>query len=302
MKKWLMILLACAFALTLNVKYAFAYPTAVAAISNYNDAGLASRITISRANGKPPGSEILLYPNDRITGDINAVKFNVAPYTSIEKEGSTCVIRYNPPTAWERTKDEALDMLNSFLRSVEVLTYGSSRGSGDSINASNLVPQPGYVVTLLSGQKVTFSWWSSKNKTFFITDDKGKKVFEKDISGMTSIELDLSAKLQTGKQYFWSVDGNPKNCKITKLDKKKEKEILSRLKEIDADKNLSENARILRKVNYVQLISDIYPEQIDLYWLSAQWLLDFKATTEEDLNYQQFLLEQCSNHLTNKAP
>ena len=288
----------------MNVKYAFAYPTAVAAITNYNDANLASRITILRANGDPPGSAILLYPNDRITGDISAVQFKVAPYTRIETEGSTCVIKYNPPTAWERTKDEALDILNSFLRSVEVLAPGSSRGSSDnSINAPKLLPRPGYDVTLFSGQKVTFSWWTASHKTFSVTDDKGKKVFEQDISGLTSIEIDLSsAKLQAGKQYVWNVDGNSQNYKITMLDKKMEKEILSRLKEIDADKNLSENARILRKINYVQLISDIYPEHIDLYWLSTQWLLDFKATTKEDHNYQQFLLEQCSNHLRDEEP
>ena len=259
MKKSLVILLTCVFAMALNVKYAFAYLQAVAAISNYNDAGLASRITISRANGEPLGSEILLYPNDRITGDISAVQFKLAPYTRIKTEGNACVIRYNPPTAWEKTKDEVIDILDSFWRSVEVLTSGSSRGSGDNINASNLIPQLGYDVTLLSGQKVTFSWWSSKNKTFSVTDDKGNRVFERDISGLTSIELDLtSAQLQAGKQYFWSVDGNPKNCRITMLDKKMDVEILSRLNEIDADKNLSENDRILRKVNYVQLISDMF--------------------------------------------
>ena len=299
MQRCFVILVACAFVLALNVQYVFAYPKAVAIITNYSDANIANSIKILRANGEPPGSERLLYPNDKIIDESGRVQFKLAPYTQLESVGNTYVIKYTPPSAVEKIRDELIDMFNSFQKSVEYYTGGVTLGAGD---ATDLAPQPGYDVTLISGQKVTFSWFSPDSKTFSIADENGRKVFEQDVRGLTSIEINIdSAKLKAGKQYFWSVDEQLENCKITMLDKKIGTQILSKLKEIDSAQNLSENERLLKKVAYVQLLSDTYPNKIDLYWLSAQWLLDFKATTEEDYNYQQFLLEECVSHLSDKV-
>ncbi|WP_341433823.1 hypothetical protein, partial [Mesomycoplasma ovipneumoniae] len=144
--------------------------------------------------GKPTGPEILLYPNDKITGDTGAIKLKLAPYTQRESESGADVIRYIPPTVFERIKDEAFDIYNSFWRSVEGLTSGTTRGKEGTrpyIDAVKLTPQPGFDVTLISGQKVNFSWNEPVSRTFSITDSTGRKVFEKNVSGLTSIELDL---------------------------------------------------------------------------------------------------------------
>ena len=289
--------------MTINTQYAFAYPKPVAVITNYSRDNLEGRIDISRANGKPTGSFELLYPNDRITGDVSAVKLTFAPYASSHSEGNVYVIDYTPPTFFGKIVDDTIDMFMNFLNNVEYLTTGTSRSSEDpsqNVSAVNLTPQPGFDVTLLHGQKVTFSWHEPDNKTFSIKDDKGKKIFQKNISGLTSTEIDLkNIKLQAGKQYFWSVDGDSQKFKITMLDEKSETEILSTLNAIDSE-NIAENERLFKKVAYVQLISDLYPQQFDFYWLSAQWLLDFKATTTEEDNHKQFFLGKCLSDLKSK--
>lgn len=297
MKSLLTVLVACAFAWGLNLPCAFAYPEPIAVITNYESDHLAGKISIVRANGVPPGSELLLYPNDQITGEYYRAQLKLHPYAKDRSTGSSRVIEYTPPTFWERTKDKVGNLIDSFFRTVEYYSRFASKGAADEVN---LKPQPGFDVTLLSGQKVTFSWYDPTNKNFLIKDDKGKKVLEKKIIGLTSIELNLNdLKLQRGKHYFWSVDGDPQVCKMTLLDEKTEKEILSTLDEIDS-KDHSENERLFEKVTYLQFISDTYPDQIDLYWLSTQWLLELKPTTNDESYYQEFLLDKCSRNLTDK--
>ena len=107
--------------------------------------------------------------------------------------------------------------------------------------------------------------------------------------------------LQADKQYFWNVDDIPASYKLTVLNEQIEKEILSRLSEIDSE-NISENERLFEKVRYLQIVSDLYPEQVDLYWLSAQWLLDFKTSDEKEFNRQLFWLDKCNRNLNSKIP
>lgn len=295
--KFIVFFFAFAFVTTLNNQNAFAYPKPVAVITNYDHDNLAGQINILRANGKPSGAEELLYPNDQITGNYQKVQIKFAPYANYHSSGNSYVIDYNPPSFLERTKDTIVNLYNDFMRSVEQVTRNVSRGAP---NEKKLMPQPGFDVTLLSGQKVNFSWYAPNNKTLSITNDKGKKIFQKDINGLTSIEIDINElKLQAGKQYFWSVDNSLQNCKITMLDKESEKEILSTLAAIDSE-NISENERLFKKITYVQFISDTYPERFDLYWLSAQWLFDIKPTTKDEKFYQEFLLDKCLSNLTGK--
>ena len=298
MKRLIIILLAGIFMMTLNVSHSFAYPKPVARITNYDHDNLAERISILRANGEPNSSAEYLYPKDKITGDIKAVNFECAPYAKPRLEGDAYVIYYDPPSTLEKIRDNALELARNFWNNnVEFLKSGASRGHLDAVD---LIPQPGFDVTLLSSQNVIFSWYESDNNIFSITDEKGDTIFEENVKGLTSIEINLKdINLQAGKQYFWNVDGDPQKLKITMLNKKTERMILAKLAEIDSE-NISENERILKKITYVQLISDIYPEQIDLYWLSEQWLLDFQALTDEDNDYQQILINKCLSHLDSK--
>ena len=235
-------------------------------------------------------------------------------YTYEEIRSDAYFIVYNPPSTFEKIADDVIELAASFWNNVEYLKAGASRGYE---TPEDLIPQPGFDVTLISGQKVKFSWWSdSKGEIFSIKDDAGNKIFSKNISGLTPVkdsslqkgkkdfafEIEFEVKdlkLKEGKQYFWSIDDNSRRYKIKLLDKKTSNEILSRLNLIDSE-NISESARILKKSTYLQLISDTYSEKIDLYWLSAQWLLDFKFDILEEQKYQKKLLDKCVNHLNNE--
>ena len=291
MKKLLLILLTCTFAFSLNVKYVFAYPAAVAVITNYYKDSLAGRITIHRANGKPDSTEEYLYPNDRITGDIAAVKFKFSANAKSNLEGNEYVIVYEPPSFLGGLADSAINAFSRFWTpNEEELKPHVTMGI---VKATDLTPQPGYNPTLLSNQKIIFSWWDSDKKNFLITDEKGKKVFEQKIDGLTSIELDASKlKLQAGKKYFWNVDDELNGYTLTLLDKKTEAEILSALAKIDSE-NISESDRLLKKVSYLQLVSDTFPEKINLYWLSAQLLLNFNPADNNDDLCKDIFLKRC---------
>lgn len=299
MKKFIVAFFVCVFATALNCNFAFAYPQPVAVITNYEQDNLAGQITIQRANGKPKGAEELLYPNDKITGNFHRVKLKLDPYATCHSTGDAYVITYNPPSWSEKVKSSAMSIYYSFAQNVEYITRNISRGVSDEID---LTPQPGFSATLISGQNVTFSWYEPNSKTFSIQDDKGKIIFQKNISGETSTEIDVkNLNLQPGKKYSWSVGEDFQACKITLLDKETETEILSELAAIDLE-NISENERIFKKATYLQFISDTYPDKIDLYWLSAKFLLELKISSEDEEHYQKFLLNKCSNHLNDTMP
>ena len=294
MKKFIVVTFVVTFVLALNSHFVFAYPQPIAVITNYEQDSLAGQITIVRANGKPSSAEELLYPNDKITGNFHRVKLKLDPYATCHSTGDAYVIIYNPPSWSEKIKSSAMSVYYSFAQNVEYITRNISRGVNGGID---LNPQPGFDVTLLSKQKVTFSWYEPDNKNFSIQDDKGKVIFQKDISGTTSTEIDIGAvKLQADKEYFWSVDGDSQTYKIKLLDKETETEIFAELAAIDSEE-ISANEKIFKKATYLQFISDTYPAKIDLYWFSAQLLFDVKIATEDDKNYQKFLLHKCSSHL-----
>ena len=160
-------------------------------------------------------------------------------------------------------------------------------------------PQPGYDVTLLMNQTIRFAWDSKSTGKFVIKDDKGKIIFEKKISADAN-RLDLvpaAAKLKAGQKYSWSVDTDATIFTFTVLDAQSEKELLDNFAEIDTDKNLSAEERILKKATYVQLLSDKHSNTLDLYWLSAQWLSEI-SPVDENLDAEKFyLLKKCNRHL-----
>jgi len=274
-----------------DFQIAFAYPKPVAVITNYDE--VAGGIAIQRANGTPGGSDALLYPGDAITGNVGYVKIKCAPYADFQARNGAYIIFYNPPSGIRGVAQNAIDTISSFWNNVENVVTGASRGSADDLN---LNPQPGFDVTLLMSQKVRFAWDGSA-KNFVIKNEQGKKVFAKAVGVGSVIDIEPSiAKLKVGQKYTWSLDDNSSTYKFTVLDEQTEKEILEKLAGIDAE-NISDEERTLKKAAYVQLISDLYSDTVDLYWLSAQWLSEISPTDEklrEDINV---LLKKCARHL-----
>ena len=167
----------------------------------------------------------------------------------------------------------------------------------DRRGPANLTLQPGFNVTLLMSEKVHFYCAEENAKTFVIKDDNGKKVFEQSIDDQTKgISIDpRKANLKAGQKYSWSVNGNGKVYNFTILDSNSEKEILKKLAEIEK-KFSSPDESLLKKANYLQLLSDASEHQIDLYWLSYQWLSKISSNNEEIKNEKLYLLDECQRH------
>lgn len=274
-----------------STQVAFAHSKPVAVITNYED--VASGITIQRASGTPTGSEALLYPGDTITGNVGNVEIKCAPYANCQSSKGKYIISYNPPSGIGSVAHNVIDYASSFWNNVESVATGASRGSDDDLN---LNPQPGFDVTLMTNQTVRFAWDGSA-KNLFIKDDTGEKIFETAVGGKNFIELSPSnINFKAGQKYTWGLDENSNGYKFTVLDTQTEKEILSGLAEIDAE-NLSTEKCALKKAAYVQLISDIYPDKVDLYWLSAQWLSEISPTDDKLKENKSVLLRKCARHL-----
>lgn len=295
MKKFLVAFFMCTLTVMLiHFQPVFAQQP-VAVIMNYSE--LSGRLTITRANGNFGGSPALLYPGDQITGDVGYIKFEFHPYADFFSNGKAYVITYNPPLGIDKILLDVENEFYAFLDNVERVVGGVSRGSSEEIN---LNPQPGFNVTLLSNQKVIFSWDESENKIFSIKDDKGDKIFEQKVDGITSIEIiPANINLKAGQKYIWNLDQDDRDYQLTVLEENTEKEILSKLTEIDSE-NISDNEKILKKATYVQLISNVYPEKFDLYWLSSQWLINLKPTTNAEKEKKEILLEKCYDNLEDK--
>lgn len=267
----------------------FAYPRPVAVITNYDD--IEESVAITRANGEPDGADALLYPGDWLTGEIALIEADFSPYTELQPDGQAYVVAYNPPSGIWGVTQSVSDKAASFWFNVENVTTGASRGLDSEFN---LNPQPGFDVTLLPHQEARFSWDGQANTKFFIKDDKGEIVFEKDAAGVFGI-VPSSLGLKEGKKYTWGVDDTLTEYRFIVLDERIEMELSAKLDEIEQEE-ISANERVLRKVTYVQLISDMYPETIDLYWLGLQWLAEVDTST----GYQQqkrMLLKKCAQHL-----
>ena len=295
MKKFVLVFLLCVMTMLLHFQSALAHQSPVAVIMNYSD--LAGRLTITRSNGTPDGSPALLYPGDKITGDISSIKLEFAPYADFYSDGKTYIITYKPPSGLDKILTSVEKTFYYFWDNVEKVVPGISRGSSEEIN---LNPQPGFNVTVFSNQPVIFSWDESENKIFSIKDDKENKIFEQKINGVTSIEIiPANVKLKAGQKYIWNLEQDFYDYQLTVLDENSEKIILSKLAEIDSE-NISANEKILKKATYAQLISDIYSDKIDLYWLSAQWLMDFNPVTNAEKKKKEFLLGKCKRNLDSK--
>ena len=275
-----------------DFQIAFAYPKPVAVITNYDE--VAGGIAIQRANGTPGGADALLYPGDAITGNVGYVKIKCAPYADFQARNGAYIISYNPPSGISGVAQNAIDTISSFWNNVENIVTGASRGSADDLN---LNPQPGFDVTLLASQKVRFAWDNTNAKNFVIKNEQGKKVFEKAIGVDSAIDVEPSMlKLKAGQKYTWGLDDNSSAYKFTVLDEQSEKEILEKLAEIEAE-NISDEERTLKKAAYVQLISDLYSDTVDLYWLSEQWLSKISPTDENLKRDKSVLLKKCARHL-----
>lgn len=282
-------ILSTIFALSFSTTV-FAYPEPVAVIENYDS--ISGSISISRANGASNGAAALLYPGDTVSGAASSAMVKCAPYASFVSQGGSYVVSYNPPSGIWGVAQSISDAASSFWSNVEAIVTGASRGAEGDFN---LIPQPGFDVTATLKDNIHFAWDAGESKNFIVEDSTGKKVYETNIAGKPSLDISpATMNLQAGQRYKWGIDKDFQKYDLTILSSDAEANLTKKLAEIDAE-NISSDEKLLKKAKYVQLLSDMYPDQIDLYYLSAQWLQNKNMGKLE--NERKMLLRKCEAHL-----
>ena len=312
-KKFALLSAVCAVFCLSNFQTAFAYPDYVAVISNYKD--VKTRIQIHRANGPATGSQALLYPGDKITGNVGYIRIERAPYADFHNiNNEYYLISYNPPSGltklannlYELTKLFWIKVDNILVKNGESSLDAKARGSkSKSANCGfDLNPRPGFNTTLLNNQKICFAGVSKTDKgrlitpkSYVIKNGNGQEIYNGIFDKNGVAELDLSSQnFQAGEKYIWVVDGTTE-YDFTILDEETTRMIQNYFDEIDAKKTLSKQERLLEKAFWAQQISDNSDGKIDLYWLSAQLLTDVSQKSD-DINLEKYLmLRKCHRHL-----
>ena len=314
MKKFALILAICAVFSLSNFKVAFAYPDPVAVISNYSN--LKGRIQIHRANGEPNGSQSLLYPGDKITGDVGYIKLECGPYADYQNVNNQYyLISYNPPTGAEKLADELYALTTMFFqkvngildkngeRRIDASTKGAELGNQASYGF-DLNPRPGFNTTLMNNQKVIFAGVSKADnfgqltapKSYVVKNSSGQMIYSGTFNKNGEAEIDLSSQnLNASEKYTWVVDGKAE-YDFTILDAGTTKNIQDIFSKVDA-KKLSAEKRNLEKAFLAQYLSDNSDGKINLYWLSAQLLMEISPKSDDDKAEKYRLLQKCHNHL-----
>ncbi len=127
----------------------------------------------------------------------------------------------------------------------------------------------------------------SNGKTFTVYDFDHRELFTEELKGENSFEfIPQKIDLKSDSIYYWRImdnfDGREGEIKI--IDNKFQKKIRSAFSAIDKlAKNLSE--RNIKKALYLQIISEIYYNDLDLYWLSYQIIQNINLSKYPDAKY-----------------
>ena len=313
-KKLVLLMAICADFILGYFKVAFAYPDCVAVVSNYKD--VQDRIQIHRAHGEPTGSKSLLYPGDKITGDVGYIKIECGPYADYHNVNNQYyLISYNPPTGSDKLVTEFHELTRLFMMKVsgilnsnaEPIDRAVTRGAESDNTASygfDLNPRPGFNTTLMNNQKIVFAGVPTTDKfgravapkNYVVKDSRGQEIYSGAFDKKGEVVLDLSTKnLQAGEKYSWVVDGETE-YNFTILDANTAKTVQDIFAKVDA-KKISAEQRNLEKALLAQHLSNDSDGKVNLYWLSAQLLMEISPTDEDDKREKYMLLQKCHDHL-----
>jgi hypothetical protein len=222
-----------------------------------------------------------LFQSDEIIKLPDAKKVKVQwlypPYTKAEQLNKTTLrISYNPPSnkGVLGASKEVLGLLKDALpfikESAKVSKPVATRGLSSPYIDLWIIPQPGYSSTVLRGYAVTFYWGIESATSILFNDSKGNVVFQKGVKGKSSIELTPEEiGLRVNEVYTWEIEGvkldGPYTIKL--LGEEIARQTKHGLKEIES-MGISNEEKSIYKALYLQTVSDLFPQEVDLYWLS----------------------------------
>jgi hypothetical protein len=270
----------------------------------------------------------LLFPGYKVIKkpDAKALRIKWAPYARGEiKDSTTLLVVFDPP----RNKKDIFSSILEYMgfmktsRSISSSATACRETTSDKMAGGTMegmpitevglsevansttaiephdVLYPNNFATILPGQMVDFYWGSKEGENIIFEDSAGAEIFKKKVKSI--IHLGLTPEeigLKFGETYTWHVTGlrRFKKHRIEILDRESYQQVLSDLNEIDIDKEPSNsNERALKKAAYLDLLSDSYPEKINLYWMSYQVLRGISEDTlsPENKSLRDALIKNC---------
>ncbi len=220
-----------------------------------------------------------LYPGDIIIKkpSVESVKIKVAPYVILKQLNDTSYeIVFDSPKDKTGLAKKILEFFG-LVRSDYVRSSMTLRGGASEED----ILLPGPRASALPGEKITFSQPGGGEKRVVFLDGTGKEFFSREMKGTRLYLTPEEIGMRQDKEYVWTMEGvkNSGRNSIRLVSEETARQILSDMKEIEKQP-VNEVEKGIRKAAYLQYMSDAYPEEIDLYWMSFVILEDLDKGME----------------------
>jgi hypothetical protein len=214
---------------------------------------------------------------------VKALKIKWAPYVKGEARGQV-FLEVVPITAERFKGDTYAGMAKQYVKDfVKPVDYGTTALVSRAPAASSLFPAR---ISLIKGITVKLPKGDGGTRSVVVTDSAGRVIYQKQSDGSGDLTLNSEEiGARQGESYTVRFTGGTgtRESVISLLDESLAMEVLKGLEYIDREK-ASKSDRELKKAVYLQLITDAYPEKMDLYWLGDQVLRekDLQLTGEQE--------------------
>ena len=215
---------------------------------------------------------------------VKALKIKWAPYVKGEARGQV-FLEVVPNTADKLKGDTYAGMAKQYVKDfVKPAGYSMTAAVSRDPASGSLFPVR---ASLIKGMVMKVPGLEGAARSVIITDPAGRVVYQKQFDAAGDILFNPEEMgIKQGESYSarFTAGAATRECTIFLLDDGLRAEVLKGLEHIDRER-LSKVDKALRKAVYLQLITDAYSENMDLYWLSDQVLretgLQFTGEHEE---------------------
>ena len=177
-----------------------------------------------------------------------------------------------------------LPKINDFLETVSLQPALPATTNIATDLAGKRYPLPGFKASLLPGEPVSFVWPYPTGRVITFNINKGPEVFRRNVIGVTSMVVTPEElNLKPFQDLSWHVVGMRGSFIISLVDGFSNRQILQDLQQIDEETG-DDNYKKVKKAAYLQLVSDVNPDSIDLYWKSHNILQSVPSGTDRQLD------------------
>jgi len=243
-----------------------------------------------------------LYIGDEVTRkpDIGALNIKWIPYAKEKKlNKTTLAVLFEPP----KSKNLILHIINEYLVFVKMehnVSVAATRGALSEYGMT----QPGNNSTIISGYKITFVCEGGCSRYLVFMDSKGNEIYKREVKDEYILQLTPEEiGMKKSEIYYWKLSNLKTNkpFKIRLLTEELAQLVIWDLEKL-ANEKISDPEKKIKQAAYLQFLSDTYPDEIDLYWLSHQILDELKEDAflkDDDQIVRAKLKKNYLRHLSN---